>query len=30
MGALAGRDVEAELEPDTKAAERVATIVDIL
>lgn len=30
MGALAGRDVEAEFEPDTEAAERVATIVDTL
>ena len=25
MGALAGRDVEAEFEPDTEAAERVAS-----
>lgn len=30
MGALAGRDIEAEFEPDTEAAERVATIVDTL
>lgn len=30
MGALAGRAVEAEFEPDTAAAERVATIVDTL
>jgi AcrR family transcriptional regulator len=30
MGALAGRDIEAEFEPDTAAAERVATIVDTL
>ena len=30
MGALAGSDIEAEFEPDTEAAERVATIVDTL
>jgi AcrR family transcriptional regulator len=30
MGVLAGRDIEAEFEPDTEAAERVATIVDTL
>lgn len=30
MGALAGRDIQAEFEPDTEAAERVATIVDSL
>ena len=30
MGVLAGRDVEAEFEPDTQAAERVARIVDTL
>ena len=30
MGALAGRDVDAEFEPDTEAAERVATIIDTL
>src|SRR5687768_4757819 len=30
MGALAGREVEAEFDPDTEAAERVATIVDTL
>lgn len=30
MGALAGRNVEAEFQPDSEAAERVATIVDIL
>ena len=30
MGALAGRDIEAEFQPDTEAAERVATIVDTL
>ena len=30
MGALAGRDIDAEFEPDAPAAERVATIVDTL
>jgi AcrR family transcriptional regulator len=30
MGALAGRDIEAEFEPDTEAASRVATIVGTL
>ena len=30
MGALAGRDIEAGVQPDTEAAERVATIVDTL
>lgn len=30
MGALAGRDIEAEFEPDAEVAERVAMIVDTL
>ncbi|MDQ3962657.1 MAG: TetR/AcrR family transcriptional regulator [Actinomycetota bacterium] len=30
MGALADSDIEAEFEPDTEAAERVATIIDTL